>query len=113
MTSHSQPLQQCIERRNSFGQKKAQSRYVDREVWSALFLVHADNIVLVDSLASNDTPHGVTLLQYAAQLLLLALKLHLTLLQLTLQALLVALQSRTAVASRANWASVWQQPDNV
>ena len=58
---------------------------------SLLFLVHAHNIILVDSLAGNDDAHGIALLQGASQLLLLALHLHLPLLKLALQALLVAL----------------------
>ena len=56
-----------------------------------LLLVHAHNIVLVDGLASNDSPEGIALLQHAAQLLLLALHLHVPLLKLALQALLVTL----------------------
>lgn len=56
-----------------------------------LLLIHARNIILVDGLASDDSPEGIALLQHAAQLLLLALQLHVPLLELALQALLVTL----------------------
>ena len=54
-------------------------------------MIHARNIILVDGLASDDSPEGIALLQHAAQLLLLALQLHVPLLELALQALLVTL----------------------
>ena len=62
----------------------------------SLLLVHAHNVVLVDSLAGNDSAHGIALLQGAAQLLLLALHLGFPLLKLALQALLVTLHSQAA-----------------
>ena len=67
---------------------------------SLLLLVHAGDIILVDSLSSNDAPHGIALSQNTAQLLLLALDLHLPLLQLALQALLVTLQEYHRLCKR-------------
>lgn len=67
-----------------------------REGHGSLLLVHAHNIILVDSLAGDDSTHGIALLQGAAQLLLLALHLRLPLLELALQALLVTLHSHAA-----------------
>ena len=70
------------------------------QVQCLLLLVHAGNIILVDSLSSNDAPHGIALSQNTAQLLLLALDLHLPLLQLALQALLVTLQEYNRLCKR-------------
>ena len=66
------------------------------EGYGSLLLVHAHDVILVDSLTGNDSTHGIALLQSAGQLLLLALQLNLPLLKLALQALLVALQSQDA-----------------
>ena len=87
-THRSATEQHAIKRQT---QIKEMSWYAQRRTRGPLFLVHAHNIVLVDGLASNDSPEGIALLQHAAQLLLLALHLHMPLLELALQALLVTL----------------------
>ena len=75
------------------------------QIQCLLLLVHAGDIILVDSLSSNDAPHGIALSQDTAQLLLLALDLHLSLLQLALQALLVTLQEYSRLCKAC---TVWQ-----
>lgn len=69
----------------------------------SLLLVHAHNVVLVDSLAGNHSTHGIALLQGTDQLLLLALQLNLPLLKLALQTLLVTLQSQEACTVSIPW----------
>lgn len=64
---------------------------------SLLLLIHAHNVILVDSLASNDGAHGIALLQGGCQLLLLSLHLHPSLLKLALQALLVTLHHQSCI----------------